>query len=43
MDVIAEGIESNFEVDMLLQHRTDYGQGYHFSKAVAEEEFIKLL
>jgi EAL domain-containing protein (putative c-di-GMP-specific phosphodiesterase class I) len=43
MDVIAEGIESNFEVDMLLQHRTDYGQGFHFSKAVAEEEFIKLL
>jgi EAL domain-containing protein (putative c-di-GMP-specific phosphodiesterase class I)/CRP-like cAMP-binding protein len=43
MDVVAEGIESNYEVDMLLQHRTDYGQGYYFSKAVAEEEFIKLL
>lgn len=43
MDVIAEGIESNFEVDMLLQHHTDYGQGYYFSKGVTEEEFIKLL
>lgn len=43
MDVVAEGIESNFEADMLLQHRTDYGQGFYYSKAVAEEEFIKLL
>ena len=43
MDVVAEGIETNFEVDMLQQHRTDYGQGFYFSKAVAEEEFIKLL
>jgi len=43
MDVVAEGIESNHEVDMLLQHRTDFGQGFYFSKAVAEEEFIKLL
>ena len=43
MDVIAEGIESNFEADMLLQHRTDFGQGFYFSKAVAEEEFMKLL
>ena len=43
MDVVAEGIETLFEVDMLLQHRTDYGQGFYFSKAVAEEEFIKLL
>lgn len=43
MDVIAEGIETNFEVDMLLQHHTDYGQGFYFSKAVPEEEFLKLL
>jgi EAL domain-containing protein (putative c-di-GMP-specific phosphodiesterase class I)/CRP-like cAMP-binding protein len=43
LEVIAEGIETLFEVDMLLQHRTDYGQGFYFSKAVAEEEFIKLL
>ncbi len=43
MDVVAEGIESNYELDMLLQHRTDFGQGFYFSKAVAEEEFIKLL
>ncbi|MDH5354048.1 MAG: EAL domain-containing protein [Gammaproteobacteria bacterium] len=43
MDVVAEGIETNFEVDMLLQHHTDYGQGFYFSKGVTEEEFIKLL
>ena len=43
MDVVAEGIETHFEVDMLLQHRTDYGQGFYFSEAVVEEEFIKLL
>ncbi len=43
MNVVAEGIESNFEVDMLLQHHTDYGQGFYFSKGVTEEEFVKLL
>ena len=43
MDVVAEGIESFHEIEMLRQHQTDCGQGFYFSKAVAEEDFIKLL
>ena len=43
MDVIAEGIETEREVDLLRQYKAEYGQGYYFSRAVTEEELIKLL
>jgi len=43
MDVVAEGIESKFEVDMLSHHGADYGQGYFFSKPATEADFHKLL
>ena len=43
MDVIAEGIETEREVDLLRQYNAEYGQGYYFSRAVTEEELIKLL
>ena len=43
MDVIAEGIETDREVDLLRQYKAEYGQGYYFSRAVTEEELIKLL
>ena len=43
MDVIAEGIETKREVDLLRQYNAEYGQGYYFSRAVTEEELIKLL
>jgi len=43
MNVVAEGIENKFEIDMLNHHGSDYGQGYIFSKPVTEKEFIKLL
>ena len=43
MDVIAEGIETDREADLLQQYNAEYGQGFYFSRAVTEEELIKLL
>ena len=43
MDVVAEGIESDREAELMRQYGTKYGQGYYFSKAVTEPEFIELL
>ncbi len=42
MKVIAEGIETTVQRDLLLQVSCDYGQGYLFSKPVSAEEFEKL-
>ena len=43
MDVVAEGIESDREAELMRQYGTRYGQGYYFSRAVTESEFIELL
>jgi EAL domain-containing protein (putative c-di-GMP-specific phosphodiesterase class I) len=43
MNVVAEGISSSSEAKLLRGYNTEYGQGFYFSKAVAEEAFIKLL
>ncbi len=43
MDVVAEGIETDREADLLEQYNAEFGQGYYFSRAVTEEELIKLL
>ena len=39
----AEGIETDREADLLRQYNAKYGQGYYFSRAVTEDEFIELL
>lgn len=41
--VIAEGIETEQQKNLLVKAGCDYGQGYLFSKAISAEEFEKLL
>lgn len=43
MKVIAEGIETEQQKQLLVEAGCDYGQGYLFSKAISAEEFEKLL
>jgi EAL domain-containing protein (putative c-di-GMP-specific phosphodiesterase class I)/CRP-like cAMP-binding protein len=43
MDVVAEGIGNKSEADLLRDYNAEYGQGFYFSKALPEDEFIKLL
>jgi EAL domain-containing protein (putative c-di-GMP-specific phosphodiesterase class I)/CRP-like cAMP-binding protein len=43
MNVVAEGIGSSSEAELLRGYNAEYGQGFYYSKAVAEEAFIKML
>lgn len=43
MKVIAEGIETEDQRDILMEAGCDYGQGYLFSRPLPTEEFEKLL
>ena len=43
MEVIAEGVETQAEVDVLAAMNCDYGQGHFFSRAVPEKEASRLL
>lgn len=43
LEVIAEGIETAAQRDLLLSVGCDYGQGYLFSRPVPPEEFARLL
>ncbi|QIZ83159.1 EAL domain-containing protein [Bermanella marisrubri] len=43
MKVIAEGIETEQQKQLLINSGCDFGQGYLFSKPVSAEEFEKLL
>lgn len=36
---LAEGIETKGQLDLLLDYKCDYGQGYYFSKPLPVEEF----
>ena len=40
--VITEGVETQEQVDLLLELGCDIGQGYHFSKPVDLKSFDKL-
>ena len=41
--VIAEGVETQEELDFLREHRCDEVQGYLFSRPVPAERFAALL
>ncbi len=43
MQIIAEGVESEEQLAFLKQRRCDYGQGYFFSKPVAEHEMREII
>lgn len=43
MKVIAEGIETNEQLQLLLSAGCDYGQGYFFSRPVPAEDFERML
>ena len=43
MKLVAEGIETKEQLDLLLSAGCDYGQGYLFSKPIPAEAFEKLL
>jgi diguanylate cyclase (GGDEF)-like protein/PAS domain S-box-containing protein len=42
LSVIAEGVETADQLELLKQHRCNKAQGYHFSKPVPAEEFSKI-
>ena len=43
MEVVAEGIESEHEAELLRNYKAAFGQGFYFSRPVNETEFVKLL
>ncbi len=43
LESVAEGVESDEQADILTAWRCDYLQGFLFSKAVPESEFLRLL
>ncbi|MDA3908517.1 MAG: EAL domain-containing protein [Sulfurimonas sp.] len=43
LDIIAEGVESEFQYNYLREQGCDIIQGYYFAKPMPEEDFIKLL
>jgi diguanylate cyclase (GGDEF)-like protein/PAS domain S-box-containing protein len=43
LEVIAEGVETAAQLRFLREHGCDEMQGYHFSKPLAEEEFLLLM
>ena len=43
MEVVAEGIETRGELDLLREYRAHYGQGYYFSRPISEADLVKLI
>ncbi|MCQ2406126.1 MAG: EAL domain-containing protein [Oscillospiraceae bacterium] len=43
MKVIAEGVETDAQIDFLAKNGCDYIQGYYFSKPVSADEFAGML
>ena len=41
--VVAEGVETKVELDLLRRWGIDYIQGYYFSKPVSSKEIMNIL
>ena len=41
--IVAEGIETNEQLEFLRKHGVDIGQGYIFSRPISDKDFIELL
>ena len=42
LEIVAEGVESQTELDYLKERQCDYYQGYYFSKPVPFDDFLQL-
>ena len=40
MDVVAEGVESSFEAEILVDLGAEYGQGFHYAAALDGDAFV---
>ena len=43
MDVVAEGVETSFEEELLQRLGTEYAQGFFYASALEEDDFIELI
>ncbi|MFP5393171.1 MAG: EAL domain-containing protein, partial [Gammaproteobacteria bacterium] len=43
LEVIAEGIETHGQMEILVRGGCDYGQGYYFSRPVPEPQLLDML
>ena len=43
MEVVAEGIKTEHEAELMRNYNAAFGQGFYFSEPVNETEFVKLL
>ena len=42
-DIIQEGVETKEQLDLVIKSGCDYIQGFYFSKAVEQDEFIEYI
>ena len=43
LEIVAEGVETETQIDLLTQHGCEYAQGYHYSRPLPAERFAALL
>ncbi len=43
LQVVAEGIETQRQLDFLVHHDCDYGQGYYLGKPMSDDDFERFI
>ena len=43
LHIVAEGVETQEQVDMLTELGCDYFQGYHYSRPIDGEKFLSVI